>query len=135
MEPALTAEEIEQLTAQQLVNKLWDKRIRNRVIRCLIGALSATEMKTITEICPEVKDALFEGLQHWSPPVRWWSLQLIDHTADETMLQHVGRLLNDPVQRIRKQAEHALTCEACKPDSSLAVIGRKILEDFRASQD
>jgi hypothetical protein len=129
MQPQLTTDQIEQLTPEQLVNKLWDKRIRNRVIRTLVGGLSSTELKTQARLSPAAREALINGLDHWSPVVRWWCLQLIDHLADESLLHHVAPLLDDPVPRVRKQAEHTLTCEGCKQNSDVVMAGRKLLEE------
>jgi hypothetical protein len=133
MGPQLTSAEIEALAPEQLVNKLWDKRIRNKVIRTLVGGLTATELRTTARLSAEARDAIIHGLEHWSPSVRWWCLQLIDHLADESLLAHVVLLLNDPVQRVRKQAEHTLTCEACKQDSTLAITGRRLLAEARGA--
>jgi hypothetical protein len=131
MDRALTKDEIEQLTPEQLVNKLWDKRIRHLVIRRLVGGLSSTELRTIARLSPEARDAIVAGLGHWSPPVRWWCLQLIDHLADASLLEYVTPLLDDPIQRVRTQAEHTLTCAVCKPDPALATTVRSLIENAR----
>lgn len=133
MEQPLTSAEIEKLTSEQLVNKLWDKRIRNRVVQTLVGGLTATEMRTIAKLSSEARVAIIGGLNHWSPPVRWWCLQIIDHLADESLLEYVVPLLNDPIQRVRKQAEHTLTCVDCKQDSAVALVGQTMLARARAA--
>jgi len=129
--PPLTHQEIAALTAEQLVNKLWDKRIRNAVIRQLVGGLTSTELRA-AEVSAEVRLALAGGLLHWSPKVRWWCLQLIDHVADLRCLDFVPPLLDDPVQRVRKQARHTLTCEACKHAPETAAHGKRLLGDYEA---
>jgi hypothetical protein len=125
MRPALSTPEILKLGPSQLVNKLWDKRIRGAVIRALLGGLTATELRAVT-LTPAVRAALIDGLRHDSSSVRWWCLQLIDHVADALLLEQVVPLLNDPVPRVRKMAEHALSCEVCKQDPSIAAAGRAL---------
>src|SRR5215217_1619438 len=60
--------ELQSLTAEQLVNKLWDKRIRSEVIRALVGGLTAGELRQ-ARLSDEARRALIEGLGHWSPKV------------------------------------------------------------------
>jgi len=128
MKKALTLEEIACLSPQQLVNKLWDKRIRNEVIRTLLGGLTASELQSIRP-SETACDALCVGLRHSSPRVRWWCLQLIDHVGNASLLQQAAPLLNDPVPRVRKMALHALTCERCKADATVLTAGRRALTD------
>src|SRR6266550_4734155 len=121
-----TSDEIHALTPDQLVNKLWDKRIRNDVQRALIGGLGACETRHLI-MPPAVRAAVIGGLAHWSPKVRWWCLQLIDHHGDEHCLPHVVPLLHDPVQRVRKIARHTLECERCKRSPEAIDLGRRLL--------
>jgi hypothetical protein len=119
------------MTPDELVNKLWDKRIRNRVIHALVGGLTSTEMKSV-RVSDDVRQAIVRGLTHWSPKVRWWSLQLIDHVTDTGSLEHVVPLLDDPVQRVRKQARHTLICEACKESPDISDAGQRLLDEYEA---
>src|ERR1043166_4208490 len=123
MTQPLTAEEIEVLSPDQLVNKLWVKRIRGNVIRALVGGLTSTELRTKASLSADARAAIISGLRHPSPPVRWWCLQLIDHLADEGLLELAVPLLSDPVPRIRRHARHALTCVRCKQDASMVIAG------------
>jgi hypothetical protein len=121
------ATDLSEMTPDQLVNKLWDKRIRNDVIRRLLGGLTATELRRL-HAGPEVRDAVVRGLQHPSPPVRYWCLWIIDHAAeDESWLRPVIPLLNDPIKRVRRMARHALECDRCKHDPALAEVGKAYL--------
>ena len=132
LRPPLTKAQIEAMTPDELVNKLWDKRIRNTLVKTLVGGLSATELKSV-RVSDNVRQALVRGLTHWNPKVRWWSLQLIDHVTDAHSLEFVVPLLDDPVQRVRKQARHTLICEGCKESPDISAAGRRLIEDYDAS--
>jgi hypothetical protein len=62
-----------------------------------------------------VRDAIIAGLQHWSPKVRWWCVNLTDHHGDDLCIGAVARLLDDLIPCVRKIAMHALECERCNP--------------------
>jgi hypothetical protein len=132
LQPPLTEVQLDAMTPDELVNRLWDKRIRNRIIRALVGGLTSTEMKGV-RVSHEVREAIVRGLFHWSPKVRWWSLQLIDHVTDVGSLEHVVPLLDDPVQRVRKQARHTLICEGCKEAPEISAVGQQLLAQYDAA--
>jgi hypothetical protein len=109
----------DELSPKQLVNLLGDKQIRNDVILALLGGITATDMKNIS-VSVDVKQALFDGLKHTNPSIRWWCIQLMDHLADESYVQVlIDVAYNDPSPKNRRHAIHALTCEACKPDGCM----------------
>lgn len=116
------------LSPDELVNKLWDKRIRNQVIRALTGGLTATEWRRV-RLTPEARGALSKGLEHSSSKVRWWCLQIIDHVGDELCLERVPPLLEDAVPKVRKLARHTLACVGCKQSPELAAAGRRLLAE------
>jgi hypothetical protein len=134
LQPPPTEVQLDAMTSDELVNRLWDKRIRNRIIRTLVGGLTSTEMKGV-RVSHEVREAIVRGLSHWSPKVRWWSLQLIDHVTDAKSLESVVPLLDDPVQRVRTQARHTLICEGCKESPEISAAGRRLIEDYEAGRD
>jgi len=105
----------EPLDYAALVNRLADKERRNEAIVLLVGAINARDLEKVT-LKPEAKAALIQGLQHANPKVRWWSLQLMDHLADESFIPFIMPVLDDPVGKVRRHAVHALTCDVCKPD-------------------
>lgn len=98
-----------------LVQLLADKHRRLDAVRELTGALTATEMRAIGRLPDDVLDALIAGLDDPHPPIRFWCVQLLDHAPDERALLAVAPLLDDPVDRVRRVAVHALGCVACKP--------------------
>lgn len=106
---------------RDLVEQLGDKSRRIEAMRALMGGVTATELQKIEAIPQDVFDALVEGLRNPMPPVRWWCVQLLDHVADERAIQAVAVLLDDPVDRVRRNAVHALGCVACKPTADPAL--------------
>jgi len=58
---------------------------------------------------------LVSGLTHPNPNVRWWCLQILDHSASDQCVPAIFELLHDPVWRVRRMAVHALSCQRCKP--------------------
>ncbi|MBX3051224.1 MAG: HEAT repeat domain-containing protein [Caldilineaceae bacterium] len=105
----------EPLDYADLINRLADKTRRNQAIVLLVGAINARDLAKVT-LKPGAKEALIQGLKHANPKVRWWSLQLMDHLADESFIPHILSVLDDPVGKVRRHAVHALTCDVCKPD-------------------
>jgi hypothetical protein len=103
-------------STDDLVEQLARPQQRNQAIVALVGGITATELRAITELPEDVFDALRRGLHHASPKVRWWCVQLLDHVPDERALWAIAGLLDDPVPRVRRNAVHALGCLACKPD-------------------
>lgn len=98
----------------ELVQMLADKGQRIEAIRELVGGVTATEMRAI-ELPDDRYDVIVAGLTDPHPKVRWWCIQLLDHVPDERALRAVVPLLDDPVDRVRRNAVHALGCIACKP--------------------
>jgi HEAT repeat protein len=97
-----------------LVAQLGDKHQRLDAMRALLGAVNARELRAV-HVSDAVFDALVDGLGDPSPVVRWWSVQLLDHCPEPRALLAVVPLLDDPVPRVRRNAAHALGCQACKP--------------------
>jgi len=102
---------------QELVERLASKRDRVEVMRSLVGGVKATELRSV-HLTDAALDALSGGLEHSNPQIRWWSIQLLDHCADLRAIEAIVPLLDDPVARVRRNAVHALSCAACKPDWS-----------------
>jgi HEAT repeat protein len=59
-------------------------------------------------------DALIAGMSHPNWRVRHGCADLMDHLADQRCTQPLVRLLNDPVESVRRLALHALGCQRCK---------------------
>lgn len=102
---------------EELVERLVNKADRLDVMRSLLGAVNATDLRRL-EPSDEVLDALVGGLTHDHPQVRWWCIQMLDHCPDSRAVEAVASLVDDPVPRVRRIAAHALGCIACKPDWS-----------------
>jgi HEAT repeat protein len=107
------------------VQLLADGHQRIDAIRELLGALTSTEMRDL-QIDDDRYDALVAGLADPNPKVRWWCIQLLDHVPDERALQAVVPLLDDPVDRVRRNAVHALGCVACKPGAEPDLPGELV---------
>lgn len=103
------------MSPDELVERLGSKRSRLDAIGQLMGGVNARELRhaVVTE---EVFEALVRGTRHRSDVVRWWSVQLLDHCPDQRAFDAVLPLLDDPVDRVRRNAVHALGCRGCKPD-------------------
>ena len=99
-----------------LVHALADKHRRLEAMRQLVGGVTATELRKIDTVPEDVFAALLRGLRDPRPPIRFWCVQILDHVADERGLAAVSELLDDPVDRVRRNAVHALGCVACKPN-------------------
>src|SRR5690349_3791017 len=113
LQPPPTDAEIEAMTPDQLVAKLWDKRIRRPVYRMLKAGGIGDRASHDIPLSPAVRHAVIRGLGHWSPVVRRECLQIIDHHGDDTCLPYVVPLLDDPVPHVRWFAKHTLTCDRC----------------------
>lgn len=59
-------------------------------------------------------EALIEGTQHPNWRVRRGCADLMDHLADQRCVESLLRLLNDPIEAVRRLALHALGCQGCK---------------------
>ena len=103
-----------------LVKQLARREGRLDVIRCLVGGVTATELRQV-RVDQLALDALTEGVRDRDPRVRWWCVQLLDHLDGPQALAALTAALDDPVPRVRRNAAHALGCVACKPswDGSL----------------
>jgi hypothetical protein len=64
-------------------------------------------------------DALIWGLEHQSPKVRRFCLELLDNNPDDRALPKILACLDDAVPRVRWHAVHALSCDTCKSGVSL----------------
>ncbi len=113
-----------------LVQLLANKSRRIQAIIDLVGGITATQMRT-AQVPDDVFEALVRGLGDRNPKVRWWCVQLLDHVPDERALWAVVPLLDDPVDRVRRNAVHALACIACKPTAD-APLTAKLLERIEA---
>jgi HEAT repeat protein len=102
----------------ELVQLLASKDDRIEAIRELMGGVTATEMRSV-ELPEDTYQAIVDGLRDPRPPVRFWCVQLLDHVPDERAVHAVVPLLDDPVDRVRRNAVHALGCIACKPDAEV----------------
>jgi HEAT repeats len=63
---------------------------------------------------PAMLDAVLRGLQHPHPQVRRWCAELLDHNADDRCIEPLLALMDDPVDHVRWQAVHSLSCQRCK---------------------
>ena len=117
-------------TPDELVERLADKFTRLESMRSLLGAVNSRELRNV-EVSDDVLDALVRGTRHESPVVRWWSVQLLDHCPDERAFAAVVPLLDDPVDRVRRNAAHAVGCRICKP-ASTACADSSVIEKMRS---
>lgn len=116
------------LKPDDLVNLLADKHRRNPAIIALVGGLTATQLKQI-RLTETAFQALVKGLQHSNPKVRWWCLQLFDHVGDSRCVPSILPLLNDPIPRVARHAQHTLDCEICKqPPEAAREVRRSVAE-------
>lgn len=83
-------------------------------MRALVGGVNASELRSVV-VADDVLEALVDGLADPSPPVRFWSIQVLDHLDDVRAVAAIATCLDDPVPRVRRNAAHALGCVGCKP--------------------
>lgn len=103
------------MTAEQvLVEQLASKSERLGAMRRLLGAVSARELRHV-KMSDAAFGALVDGLSHANSQVRFWCVQLLDHCPSPEAIASIAPLLDDPVPRVRRNAVHALGCQACKP--------------------
>jgi HEAT repeat protein len=69
---------------------------------------------TLVQRTDGLADAAMRGLSHTHPQVRRACGQILDHHGDERCVAALEPLLNDPVDHVRWQSTHALTCVRCK---------------------
>ena len=100
-----------------LVARFANPARRLGAIRSLVGGVTATELR---DACPSepARQALRDGLSDTNPQIRWWCVQLLDHLPDDRTIDALVPVLDDPVPRVRRNAAHALGCNACKPNWS-----------------
>lgn len=98
----------------KLVQLLGSRGTELCALRALMGGMKASHLQTV---CPTKRafDALVQGLDDSNPRVRWWCVQILDHSPDPRAMAVIVPLLDDPVPRVRQNAAHALGCGACKP--------------------
>jgi HEAT repeat protein len=61
--------------------------------------------------------AIRQGLRHRSPDVRYWCCQYLDHFLVPDAMDELVAMLDDPDNRVRCMALHALACDRCKEDA------------------
>jgi hypothetical protein len=83
---------------EELVERLVNKGDRLKVMRSLLGAVNASELRDV-QLSDESFRALVGGLSHEHPQVRWWCIQMLDHCSDPRGVQAIVPLLDDPVGR------------------------------------
>jgi HEAT repeat protein len=122
------------MRADELVQRLADQTTRLDAMRRLVGSVNSRELRAV-HLDDDTLDALATGVTDPHPPVRFWSIQLLDHVADERAIAAIVPALDDPVPRVRRNAAHALACRVCKPDwcTPLAEDTRAKLADLAAN--
>ena len=104
-------------------------------MRALVGAVNASDLRKVS-VSDEVRDALIAGASDPYPPVRFGSLQLLDHLPDPAVLPVICRALDDAVPRVRRLAAHALGCGICKPTWDGALTSEAVVKLAKlASED
>jgi HEAT repeat protein len=118
------------MSPDELVELLGDKESRVEAIRQLMGGVNARELRQAV-VAEDVFQALVGGTHNESSVVRWWSVQLLDHCPDERAYSAVVPLLDDPVDRVRRNAVHALGCRRCKPPTAPG-LDSTVIEKLRS---
>ncbi|HEX7995551.1 MAG TPA: HEAT repeat domain-containing protein, partial [Streptosporangiaceae bacterium] len=90
------------LSAVELVDALADPH------RCF----QAYQM--LLRLGPAASAAAKRGLQHPDEQVREYCCQVLDHLMDADSAAALIHALDDPAERVRLAAAHALACERCK---------------------
>lgn len=90
------------LSAVQLVDALADPH------RCF----QAYQM--LRRLGPAASAAAKRGLRHPNEQVREYCCQVLDHLMDADSASALIDALDDPAERVRLAAAHALACERCK---------------------
>src|SRR6266498_5846141 len=102
---------------QELIRLFGSRATELEALRSLMGGTSMTHLRA-ARITESVFQALLQGLRDPNPRIRWWCVQLLDHSSDPRGVTAVASMLDDPVPRVRQNAAHALGCLACKPARS-----------------
>jgi HEAT repeat protein len=101
-------------TERELVQLFAHRDRQLEALRGLAGGVTATYLRT-ARLTDGAFEAVVEGLHDPNPRIRWWCVQLLDHTPDPRAVEAIVRVLDDPVPRVRRNAAHALGCIGCKP--------------------
>jgi HEAT repeat protein len=114
----VTAELPADLTAADLVDALADPH------RCFQA------YQRLRRLGPSASAAARRGLRHASPQVREYCCLVLDRMMDADSAAALVEALDDPAERVRLAAAHALACERCKEGSwrpsAAAVLPRAI---------
>jgi hypothetical protein len=103
------------MTREREIVQLFALRSREcEALQRLVGGVTATHLRMVEFTTPTF-EALVAGLSDPNPRVRWWCVQVLDHSPDERATTALIAALDDPVPRVRRNAVHALGCVACKP--------------------
>jgi len=102
------------LSAVELVDALADPH------RCF----QAYQM--LRRLGPAASAAAKRGLQHRSEQVREYCCQVLDHLMDAGSASALIEALDDPAERVRLAAAHALACERCK-DGAWRTVAASLL--------
>ena len=99
---------------QELVQLFGSRTTELDALQGLMGGITMTHLRTV---CPREStfEALVQGLRDPNPRVRWWCVQVLDHSPEPRAIAAIAPMLDDPVPRVRQNAAHALGCGACKP--------------------
>lgn len=123
---------------RQLIQLLGTRKTELQALQALMGGVTMTHLRVMRPT-KSVLEALIEGLRDPNPRVRWWCVQILDHSPDPQAIAAIAPMLDDPVPRVRQNAAHALGCLACKPPwsgelptSSLGKLKRLAVEDPHA---
>lgn len=98
----LLTELTDDLTAGELVGMLADPH------RCFLA------YQRLLRIGDSARQAALAGLTHDDAQVREYCCKVLDHVMDEACVAALTRALDDPSERVRLAATHALACERCK---------------------
>src|SRR6266498_4514561 len=107
---------------QELIRLFGSRATELEALRSLMGGTSMTHLRA-ARITESVFQALLQGLRDPNPRIRWWCVQLLDHSSDPRGITAVASMLDDPVPRVRQNAVHALGCLACKPGLVWRTVG------------
>jgi hypothetical protein len=99
---------------KKLVQLLGSHATELYALQGLMGGVTMTHLRTVSPT-KRVVEALVQGLGDPNPRVRWWCVQILDHSPEPRAIAALVPLLDDPVPRVRQNAAHALGCRACKP--------------------
>jgi hypothetical protein len=93
----------------------------------LMGGVNARDLRH-TVMTEAMFEALVRGTRHRSDVVRWWCVQLLDHCPDGRAFDAIVPLLDDPVDRVRRNAFMLSVVASVGPVSLPAPIQRSSAE-------